>query len=208
MTKALIGFGLMAAAVAVAVFNFSSGRHESVSLTQPGGMSSQDLPALFGGSNQNPGGLLGSYGTADSYVFGQGNNDWQNRGFSRGGYGEDWAQRNLGVAPETGATLPGGGMGLASHQLFPSMNMPSDGFDDVLISAPHDFLYADNLMDDKSTLTTTKGQSWDPRGEPAVAPYYSYDETGTLQAGIAGGMYQPSRGPYEYRKPLRTTGVA
>lgn len=96
------------------------------------------------------------------------------------------------------------GFGLSSKQLFPSAISPCDGFDQVVVSAPLDLLYADNLMDDVNVLTTTRGQTYDLRGEPAIAAAFSCDQSGQLAVGPFGGTQQSLRGPYEYRKAVRT----
>jgi hypothetical protein len=73
-----------------------------------------------------------------------------------------------------------------------------------VVSAPLDLLYADNLMDDVNVLTTTRGQTYDLRGEPAIAAAFSCDQDGNLAIGPFGGTQQSLRGPYEYRKAVRT----
>lgn len=148
-----------------------------------------NMPTVVGYESQNPGGLLGSYVPSESYVY--------------GGSQTSWSARPLKAASETGANIHGG-FGLDTKQLFPSMNMPVDGFDDILISAPHDYLYADNLMDDHTVITSTRNQTYDLRGEPATNPAYSVGHDGSTEIGAFAGAYTSSIGPYHYRKPYRS----
>jgi len=89
--------------------------------------------------------------------------------------------------------------------LFPlALDRGSDGFDQVMVDSPPDLLYADTLMgEDVNVLTTTRNQSQDLRGEPAIQAIYTLDRFGQPQPGSAGGAYTPNLGPYQLRKQVR-----
>jgi hypothetical protein len=134
-------------------------------------------------SNQHP--FLGSYLPADSYVNNQ------------------LVDIPTGQYPAAKDDGKGTGFGLDEKSLG-SVSSVSDGLDNVLISAPQDYLYADNLGDDVNVLTTNRNQAWDLRGEPAIAPVFSQNENGQLELGPFGGAFQSSIGAFEFRKPIRT----
>ncbi len=154
-------------------------------------------PQHFGADKVDPKGFLGAYVPADTYL----------RGGGCHAFGRSYSSRPLQAACSNEVQAMGpcaAGFGLDTDQLFPTSLDACDGFDQVLVSAPLDFLYADNLMDDVNVLTTTRLQTHDLRGEPAVAAMFSSDEHGHVEMGPFGGMYQASVGPYEFRKPVRT----
>lgn len=161
-------------------------------------MSRGPLPAHFGAGNHDIGGNLGAYVPADQYLRGSGSQAW----------GHTASSRPLQAACNNQSQALGpcaAGFGLDSDQLFPTSLDPCDGFDQVLVSAPQDFLYADSLlMSDVTTLTNNRNQSYDLRGDVPIAPIYSLDNSGQVQAGPFGGMYQSSIGAYELRAPVRT----
>ncbi len=143
------------------------------------------------------GGFLGSYVPADQYVDG-----CYSTGCSTG------AKQLQGVCNNAAQVMGpcSAGFGLDTNQLFPSSLDPCDGYDNVLVSAPLDFLYADTLLDCCEVLTTTKNQTRDLRGEPAVPAVMSCDESGAVEAGPFGGTFLPNIGssPYDIRKCVRT----
>lgn len=88
--------------------------------------------------------------------------------------------------------------------LFPLALESGDGFDEVLIDAPIDLLYADSLLgEDVNVLTTTRNQSLDLRGEPPIEAQYTMSKHGVSEAGSMLGAYQSSLGAYALRKPVR-----
>lgn len=152
-------------------------------------------PQRFGADMADPKGFLGSYVPAEYYVHGCHYSGCSN------------SARPLQAACNNQAQAMGpcaAGYGLSSDQLFPTSLDSCDGFDQVLVSAPLDFLYADNLMDDTNVLTTTRNQTRDLRGEPAIAAVFSQGESGGSELGPFGGVHQSSIGSYEFRKPTRT----
>lgn len=154
------------------------------------------MPQHFGAQYQDPQGFLGAYVPADEYLKG---------GCFASGCSKSARPLQAACDNEVQAMGPcAAGYGLDSAQLFPTSLDACDGFDNVLVSAPMDFLYADNLMDDTNVLTTTRNQTKDLRGEPTIAPLYSCDETGDKEVGPFGGTYQSTIGPYELRKAIRT----
>lgn len=108
------------------------------------------------------------------------------------------------------AASPGpldGQYGLSSRSMCPS-GSPSAGFDQVLVSAPTDLLRIDGLLMDGFSLTTTRRQTRDLRGDVPNTPVFSQsgDEPGVKESGAFGGMRisDAGNGPYSFRKPLRT----
>lgn len=143
------------------------------------------------------GGFLGSYVPAEQYV----DNCYSS--------GCSYPAKPLQAACNNQAQVLGpcsAGFGLDTSQLFPSSLDACDGFDNVLVSAPLDFLYADTLLDCCEVLTTTKNQTYDLRGEPAIPAVMSCDESGGVEPGPFGGYFLPNTGssPYDIRKCVRT----
>ena len=150
----------------------------------------------FGAQYQDPQGFLGAYVPAEQYVQG---------GCFASGCSKTARPLQAACNNEVQAMGPcAAGYGLDSAQLFPTSLDACDGFDNVLVSAPMDFLYADNLMDDVNVLTTTRNQTKDLRGEPTIAPVYSCGESGGHEPGPYGGVLMSTMGPYELRKAVRT----
>jgi hypothetical protein len=58
-------------------------------------------------------------------------------------------------------------------------------------------------MNDVNVLTTTRNQSHDLRGEPAIAAVFSNTD-GKQESGPFGGALQSTIGPYELRSAVRT----
>lgn len=149
-------------------------------------------------------GRLGAYVPSDTYLHGA--------TLESGSLAQNlMARPKLGAAcadSDRGCTLFRGPADAAPAQpvasLFPLALESGNGFDEVLVDAPLDLLYADQLMgDDVNVLTTTKNQSWDLRGEPAIDAIYVVDNYGVAEPGSAGGAYVPSLGPYQLRKAVR-----
>lgn len=152
------------------------------------------MPTVLGSNMQNPGGYIGSYVPSDLYTT------------TCSSYGCSTASRPVQAACSNNVQAMGpcsAGFGLSSNQLFPTSVSPCDGFDQVLVSAPMDFLYADNLMNDVNVLTTNRNQSHDLRGEPAIAAVFS-ESNGRMEMGPFGGVSVGTIGPYEIRKATRT----
>lgn len=148
--------------------------------------------AHFGAGNYDIGGNLGAYVPSDQYLRGTGSHTW----------GHTASSRPLQAASQSFDHCASG-FGLDSSALFPTMNNPCD--EHILVSAPQDYLFADSLlMSDVTTLTNNRNQSYDLRGDIPIAAVYSVDSSGQIQAGHAGGAYQPSIGAYELRTPVRT----
>lgn len=149
-------------------------------------------------------GRLGSYVPSDTYLHGA---TLESGGLPSG----LMARPKLGAAcaeSDRGCTLFRGPADAAPARpvasLFPLALDSGDGFDNVLVDSPPNLLYADQLMgEDVNVLTTTRNQSWDLRGEPAIQGIYTLDKYGVSEPGSAGGAYAPSLGPYALRKPVR-----
>ncbi len=152
------------------------------------------MPTHLGGNYVDPRGFIGSYAPSDRYVSECTTYNCQSPSNPLA-----YCNNNVQAMGPCSA-----GYGLSSKQLFPAAISPCDGFDQVLVSAPLDILYADNLMNDVNVLTTTRGQTWDPRGEPTIAAVFSRDQTGRLEMGAFGGALESTRGVYSVRKPVRT----
>ncbi len=88
--------------------------------------------------------------------------------------------------------------------LFPLALQSGDGFDQVLVESPPSLLWQDQLMSgDENVLTSTRNQSFDLRGEPAIPGLYTVGKDGVSEAGPNGGAYSSSLGPYAFRKSVR-----
>lgn len=149
-------------------------------------------------------GRLGSYVPADTYLHGA--------TLESGQLGAALTSRpKLGAAcaeSDRGCTLFRGPADNAPAKpvasLFPLAIESGNGFDEVLVDAPLDLIYADQLMgEDVNVLTTTRNQSHDLRGEPAIEAMYTIDKFGVSEPGAACGAYTPSLGPYMLQKPVR-----
>lgn len=149
-------------------------------------------------------GRLGSYVPADTYLHGVTleSGDLTANLMSRPRLGAACAESDRGCTLFRGPADAANARPVAS--LFPLALESGDGFDKVLVDAPMDLLYADQLMgEDVNVLTTTRNQSRDLRGEPAIAGMYTLDKFGVSEGGSAGGAYLPDLGPYQLRKPVR-----
>jgi len=80
--------------------------------------------------------------------------------------------------------------------IFPEITS-ADGFQDILIDAPRNLMWTDNVFDQPTCLTTTKLQSYDLRGD---VPVKIQENCGNW------GMSQSTIGPYECCKPVREFG--
>lgn len=149
-------------------------------------------------------GRIGSYMPADTYLHGA--------ALETGSLPSNLKKRpRIGAAcseSDRGCTLFRGPSDAAPAKpmaaLFPLALDTGDGFDQILVDAPPNLLYADQLMgDDVNVLTTTRNQSRDLRGEPVIPAMYTMDKYGRQEAGSAGGAYTPSLGPYQLQKPVR-----
>jgi hypothetical protein len=149
-------------------------------------------------------GRLGSYVPSDTYLHGMvlESGDLPRNLMGRPKLGAACAESDRGCTLFRGPADQAPAKPVAS--LFPLALESGDGFDEVLVDAPIDLIYADQLMgEDVNVLTTTKNQSWDLRGEPAIEGIYTLDKFGVSEPGSACGAYTPSIGPYQLRKPVR-----
>jgi hypothetical protein len=151
-------------------------------------------PQRFGSGQQNPGIPVGMYVPSDHYVPGCPGTDCL-----------DIAKPLQSACDNKHFALGacGAGYGLDSDQMFPAAYDACDGFDNVLVSAPLDLLWADTLLDSDTVLSNNRNQSRDLRGDipiPAIQGCYP----GTM--GPFAGAWESSIGPYEYLKSVRTHG--
>lgn len=149
-------------------------------------------------------GRLGSYVPADTYLHGATieSGELSRSLMSRPKLGAACAESDRGCTLFRGPADAAPAKPVAS--LFPLALESGDGFDQVLVDAPMDLIYADQLMgEDVNVLTTTRNQSWDLRGEPAIEAIYTLDKFGVSEPGSSGGAYTPDLGPYQLRAPVR-----